>query len=83
MRMILIGLVALLLVGCSTVKVDVVKKDGTTCHAERQAFFMTSAAIQGEACGGSIGESGSKADTEAMAAVVSAAMTAAMAVVKP
>ena len=77
MKRIIFIVTVLLLAGCSTVKVDVVKKDGTTCHAERQAFFMTSSAIQGEACGGSIGASSSKADTEALAAVVSAAIAAA------
>lgn len=71
-------LLFLLLAGCSTVKIDTTAPDGTACHAERQAFFMASSAIQGDACGGKVGVAGSKADSDAMAAVVGAAIAASL-----
>lgn len=68
----------LLLSGCSTVVIDTAQPDGTACHAERIAWFMSSSAIAGDACGGSIGADNSKADAAAMATVLSAAIAAAM-----
>ena len=79
----LLLIVCAFLAGCSSVKVDVTKPDGGECHASRTAFFMSAAEISGEICGGKIGVKGSGADTEALSAVTSAAISAAINSVVP
>lgn len=73
----------LALSGCSAVRVDTVTADGRECHASRTAWFMTSDAINGEVCGGRLGSTGSRTDTDALAAVVSAAVSGAVNAVTP
>ena len=58
----IIAAVSLILAGCSTVTIDNTMADGTHCVASRRALFMNATAIQGEACGGSVGAVNSASD---------------------